>query len=127
MLSDAGVDLMNAFLTFDPDRRISAKEALQHPWFTEHPLPQNPKRRSLTASNGSDQRPRTRTRSGTSLQIHILTALPFYNTTLALVSCRRAAEDHSARHAQRERPKADADARFDELFGSSSGAKRQRL
>ena len=62
MLSGAGVDLMNAFLTFDPDRRISAKEALQHPWFREHPLPQNPKRRSMTASSDSVRRPRTRHR-----------------------------------------------------------------
>ncbi len=65
MLSGAGIDLMNAFLTFDPDRRISAKEALQHPWFTEHPLPQNPKRRSMTASSDSVQRPRTHQRLAT--------------------------------------------------------------
>ncbi len=62
MLSGAGIDLMNAFLTFDPDRRISANEALQHPWFTEHPLPQNPKRRSMTASSNGMRRPRTRQR-----------------------------------------------------------------
>ena len=62
MLSSTGVDLMNAFLTFDPDRRISAKEALKHPWFSEHPLPQPAKRRSMVASHGRVRRSTTRQR-----------------------------------------------------------------
>jgi len=31
-LSDAGFDLLNRLLTLDPSRRITAKEALDHPW-----------------------------------------------------------------------------------------------
>ena len=62
MLSEAGVDLMNSFLTFDPDRRTSAKEALCHPWFAEHPLPQNPDRRSFGTSSHNDPSQRSRQR-----------------------------------------------------------------
>ncbi|XP_078171899.1 cyclin-dependent kinase G-2-like [Carex rostrata] len=40
-LSEAGFDLLNKLLTYDPERRISAKEALRHPWFSEVPLPKS--------------------------------------------------------------------------------------
>lgn len=33
-LSNAGLDLMMNLLTYDPEMRISAEEALQHPYFT---------------------------------------------------------------------------------------------
>jgi serine/threonine protein kinase len=33
-LTTAGIDLMMSLLTYDPERRISAEEALQHPYFT---------------------------------------------------------------------------------------------
>jgi cell division cycle 2-like protein len=26
-------------MTYDPSKRITAQEALKHPWFSEHPLP----------------------------------------------------------------------------------------
>ena len=32
-ISDAGVDLLMRFLTYDPECRITAEEALQHPYF----------------------------------------------------------------------------------------------
>jgi len=32
-ISDAGIDLMMRFLTYDPEYRITAEEALQHPYF----------------------------------------------------------------------------------------------
>lgn len=40
--TDLGVDLMSKLLTYDPRRRISAEEALKHPWFQESPLPKHP-------------------------------------------------------------------------------------
>lgn len=40
MLTDAGFDLLSSLLAYDPERRISAKDALAHKWFHEHPLPQ---------------------------------------------------------------------------------------
>jgi cell division cycle 2-like protein len=40
-LSEAGFDLLNKLLTYDPERRISAEEALRHPWFSEVPLPKS--------------------------------------------------------------------------------------
>ncbi|PSC68206.1 cyclin-dependent kinase G-2-like isoform X1 [Micractinium conductrix] len=41
-LSDAGVDLLNRLLTYDPERRITARQALRHPYFSERPLPRLP-------------------------------------------------------------------------------------
>lgn len=38
-LSEAGFDLINRLLTYDPDKRISSEEALNHEWFRELPLP----------------------------------------------------------------------------------------
>lgn len=39
-LSDIGFDLLSRLLTYDPRKRITAKEALKHPWFNELPAPQ---------------------------------------------------------------------------------------
>ncbi|THH20003.1 hypothetical protein EW146_g1266 [Bondarzewia mesenterica] len=41
-MTAAGIDLLMSLLTYDPDRRISAEEALQHPYFSESPLPKHP-------------------------------------------------------------------------------------
>ncbi|KDQ63776.1 hypothetical protein JAAARDRAFT_148442 [Jaapia argillacea MUCL 33604] len=41
-LTNAGLDLMGKMLTYDPERRITAEEALQHPYFKESPLPKHP-------------------------------------------------------------------------------------
>ncbi|KAI0029611.1 Pkinase-domain-containing protein [Vararia minispora EC-137] len=41
-LSMAGLDLLMSMLTYDPEQRISAENALQHPYFTESPLPKHP-------------------------------------------------------------------------------------
>lgn len=34
-LDEAGVDLLGRMLALDPQRRVSAKEALLHPWFND--------------------------------------------------------------------------------------------
>ncbi|KAL8052719.1 hypothetical protein ABFX02_05G024000 [Erythranthe guttata] len=41
VLSDAGFDLLNKLLTYDPDKRITAEAALNHEWFSEVPLPKS--------------------------------------------------------------------------------------
>jgi cell division cycle 2-like protein len=41
-LPPSGMDLLRGLLTFDPERRLTAAEALQHPFFTESPLPKHP-------------------------------------------------------------------------------------
>ncbi|KAH9968794.1 Pkinase-domain-containing protein [Russula dissimulans] len=41
-LTVAGIDLLSSLLTYDPERRISAEEALQHPYFSEAPVPKHP-------------------------------------------------------------------------------------
>jgi len=41
-MTTAGIDLLMSLLTYDPERRISAEEALDHPYFTESPLPKHP-------------------------------------------------------------------------------------
>jgi cell division cycle 2-like len=37
-LTQAGYDLMNRLLAYDPAKRITAAEAMAHPWFSERPL-----------------------------------------------------------------------------------------
>ncbi|KAE8664609.1 Cyclin-dependent kinase G-2 [Hibiscus syriacus] len=39
VLSDAGFDLLNKLLTYDPEKRITAGDAVNHEWFREVPLP----------------------------------------------------------------------------------------
>ncbi|KAK6160377.1 hypothetical protein DH2020_003758 [Rehmannia glutinosa] len=41
VLSDAGFDLLNKLLTYDPEKRITADAALSHEWFREVPLPKS--------------------------------------------------------------------------------------
>ncbi|XP_021285704.1 cyclin-dependent kinase 10 isoform X1 [Herrania umbratica] len=41
VLSDAGFDLLNRLLTYDPEKRITADDALNHDWFHELPLPKS--------------------------------------------------------------------------------------
>jgi len=36
-LSDLGVELLTQMFSLDPTKRISAKDALKHPWFQEEP------------------------------------------------------------------------------------------
>jgi cell division cycle 2-like len=38
-LTERGINLLKALLSLNPDERISAEQALAHPWFTENPLP----------------------------------------------------------------------------------------
>lgn len=40
-LSESGLDLLDSMLQYAPRKRISAAEALRHPWFEETPLPQH--------------------------------------------------------------------------------------
>ncbi|CAA6663964.1 unnamed protein product [Spirodela intermedia] len=40
-LSEAGFDLLNKLLTYDPEKRIAAEDALNHEWFREVPLPKS--------------------------------------------------------------------------------------
>jgi cell division cycle 2-like protein len=42
MLSPAGLDLIGRLLAYDPMRRPTAREALDHPFFSEGPLPKDP-------------------------------------------------------------------------------------
>ncbi|KAK6727503.1 hypothetical protein RB195_005281 [Necator americanus] len=38
----SAIDLLNALFTYDPNKRITAADALAHPFFTERPLPCDP-------------------------------------------------------------------------------------
>lgn len=40
-LSEHGMNLLKAMLTYDPEKRITATEGLKHPWFKEAPLAQD--------------------------------------------------------------------------------------
>ncbi|KAK9817392.1 hypothetical protein WJX74_008301 [Apatococcus lobatus] len=37
-----GVELLNCLLTYDPEKRMTARQALRHPFFTTSPLPRRP-------------------------------------------------------------------------------------
>jgi len=41
-LSESGFDLLQGLLELCPEKRMSAQQALEHPWFREHPLPKDP-------------------------------------------------------------------------------------
>lgn len=41
-ITEAGLDLLSKLLTYDPEQRITAEEALEHPYFTESPAPAHP-------------------------------------------------------------------------------------
>ena len=41
-LSRTGLSLLNGLLTYDPGKRLTARQALRHPWFSEAPLAKSP-------------------------------------------------------------------------------------
>ena len=41
--SKSGIKFLHGFLLYDPDHRVTARKALQSPFFTEHPLPTSPR------------------------------------------------------------------------------------
>ena len=42
MLSELGILMLNKFLTYDPQQRVTAEDAMKHPYFDEVPLPIDP-------------------------------------------------------------------------------------
>ncbi len=41
-LPESGLDLLGSLLTYDPDKRITAADALKHSYFRESPKPKHP-------------------------------------------------------------------------------------
>lgn len=41
-LTEKGFDLLNRLMLYNPEKRITADEAVKHPWFSENPLPERP-------------------------------------------------------------------------------------
>ncbi|KAJ3113314.1 hypothetical protein HK098_007757 [Nowakowskiella sp. JEL0407] len=52
-LTESGLDLLKKMLTYDPTQRITADEALRHPYFTEQPLPKDPEMMPTFPSRGT--------------------------------------------------------------------------
>ncbi|KAJ3048067.1 hypothetical protein HDU99_009273 [Rhizoclosmatium hyalinum] len=57
-LTANGIDLMERLLTFDPKQRITAAEALKHPYFTESPAPKDPSLFPTFPSKGAGEKKR---------------------------------------------------------------------
>lgn len=53
ILTQAGLDLLSRLLTYDPAKRITAEEALKHPYFNESPAPKDPSLFPTWPSKGS--------------------------------------------------------------------------
>ncbi|KAG2194654.1 hypothetical protein INT47_002338 [Mucor saturninus] len=57
-LTQAGLDLLSKLLTYDPAKRYTAEEALQHPYFDESPAPKDPSMFPTWPSKGSGHKKR---------------------------------------------------------------------
>ncbi|KAI8589215.1 kinase-like domain-containing protein [Geranomyces variabilis] len=55
-LTENGLDLLSQLLTFDPKKRITAEQALRHPYFTEAPLPKDPSLFPTFPSKGAGEK-----------------------------------------------------------------------
>ncbi|CAG8641786.1 1594_t:CDS:2, partial [Acaulospora colombiana] len=55
-LTENGINLMSKLLTYDPAKRITAEEALKHPYFFESPLPKDPEMFPTWPSKGGGER-----------------------------------------------------------------------
>jgi len=60
-LSNTGFDLLEGMLSYDPGRRLTARQAAEHPWFDEIPRPQELFLMPTMVSGGGSQ---ARTKSG---------------------------------------------------------------
>ncbi|ORZ02605.1 Pkinase-domain-containing protein [Syncephalastrum racemosum] len=55
-LTEAGMDLLSRMLTYNPAERITAEDALNHPYFSESPPPKDPALFPTWPSKGSGER-----------------------------------------------------------------------
>ena len=55
-LTNKGADLLSSLLTLDPEKRISASEALEHAYFKEDPKPKHPEFFPSFPSKGSGEK-----------------------------------------------------------------------
>ncbi|TPX36106.1 hypothetical protein SeMB42_g03236 [Synchytrium endobioticum] len=57
-LTESGLDLLSRLLTYDPAKRITAEQALKHPYFLEHPPPKPPELFPTFPSKGAGEKKR---------------------------------------------------------------------
>ena len=63
-LTSTGFDLLCRLLCFDPSQRITAVDALAHPWFDEVPHAQDPQMMPTFPSMNEDNLQRQRAKEG---------------------------------------------------------------
>lgn len=124
-LSKTGLSLLNGLLTYDPEKRLTARQALKHPYFQELPLatlphnmPYFPSAHDADANDDQHKRCDYLLTQSEPKEQKAYAALAWYNSQQQLhMWCRRVAVDAvEAQVVKRRRTQVDVDSAFANVF-----------